>query len=359
MRPYRIVHLTNTMKADGTGLTNSSTDLAIGQARVGHSVAVLCRSADDRMRELLSANGVQLVEGVDASTPNALIRSARASAAQLRRADVLHVHTVRATLVALLGAPYRFATRSVSTLHNPYQRSVAAMYLTTRVVSISAVDRLYVRRRTLGLRDPVVVLNGVLGSPRVPDVESVVAANLPPDSIVYVGALYARKGIDVLLRAMVRIREDVPTARLFLVGNRDNPEIELLAKELGLDDAATFVGFVQDPRTYMKAASVFVLPSRAEGFGNVLTEARSMGTPIVATNVGGIPEALSGGRAGLLVQPEDVESLARAVVSVLTDSDLATRMRVAALDGLEASRVERAVGEYVAVYRSIIKDDRR
>jgi glycosyltransferase involved in cell wall biosynthesis len=353
MRRARIVHLTNTMHLDGTGLTNSTTDLMLAQARSGHSVAMLCRTADEPMRKLLDTHGVELVEGVDASSPMALVRSARVFSRRVREGDVLHVHTVRTTLFALLAAPIRFWTRSISTLHNPYQRSVIAMYLTARIVSISAVDQRYVRRRSLGLRCPAVILNGVLGSGRVAPVESVPAADLPADSIVFVGALYERKGVDVLLHAMVRVREAVPTARLFLVGNRDNPELEQLAADLGLGDVATFVGFSPDPRSYMKAACVFVLPSRAEGFGNVLTEARSCATPIVATNVGGIPEALSGGRAGLLVDPGDADALAAAVVSVLTDPELAARLRAAASEDLEKWSVQRAMRQYDEVYATL------
>lgn len=363
MRPYRIAHLTNAMSWDGTGLTNHTVDLAITQARSGHSVAILCRSADERMRRLLDVHDVRLIEGVDASTPAALLRSARACAPLLRTSDVVHVHTVRATLVAMFSAPWSFATRSVATLHNPYQRSVIAMYLTTRVVSISEADQRYVRRRTLGLRRPVVILNGMLGTPRLPDIASLQPADLPPHSIVYVGALYARKGVDVLLKAMLRVRAAVPEARLFLVGNRDNPRIEQLATDLGVEDVTTFVGFSPDPRDYMKAAAVVVLPSRAEGFGNVITEARSAGSAIVASNVGGIPEALSGGSAGLLVEPEDEEGLARALVSVLTDPVLAERLRAAALAGLESSTVERLARANEAVYASLpgrrgVKSDR-
>lgn len=353
MKHYRIAHLTNTLKLDGTGFTNSTTDLMLAHADAGHTVAVFCLVSDAPLRTLLAEHGIEVVEGLDATTPKALLASARRFARQLRRYDVVHVHTVRTTLLMLLAAPLHFLRRSVSTLHNPYQRSVFVMYLTRAIVSISGADQTYVRRRTRGLRRPTTILNGTLGSGRLPDVESVEPADLPEDSIVFVGAIYERKGVDVLLRAMLRIREAVPTARLFLVGNRDNPDMERLATELGLDDVVTWVGFCPDPRTYMKPAAVFVLPSRAEGFGNVLTEARSTGTPIVATNVGGIPEALSNGRAGLLVEPADEEGLSRAIVSVLTDPDLAARLRAAALDDLEGASVQRAAREYEAVYATV------
>ncbi|WP_180357985.1 glycosyltransferase family 4 protein [Streptomyces sp. NP160] len=353
MRRLRIAHVTNAMALDGTGVTNAAVDLALEQRAAGHQVAVLCRWADEPMRALLDGAGVLLVEGVEAARPSDLQRAVRAAAPVLRRADVVHVHTVRATAVALLAAPARFATRSVSTLHNPYQRSAPLMWTTRRVVSISAADRDLVARRTRGLRRPAVVLNGTVGSRRLPPADALQPVDLGPHAVVYVGALYARKGVDVLLRAMVRVRRELPSARLHLVGNRDNPQLEQLADDLGLGEGAVFEGFSPDPRRYMKGAAVVVLPSRAEGFGLVLVEARSTGVPVVATRVGGIPEALDGGRAGLLVDPEDDVDLARALLSVLTDEALAVRLRLAALEGLERAHVARAAREYAEVYASL------
>jgi glycosyltransferase involved in cell wall biosynthesis len=145
----------------------------------------------------------------------------------------------------------------------------------------------------------------------------------------------------------------VPDVRLYIVGNRDAAEFEHLAVDLGIADCTTFVGFRPDPRGFMRGAGVFVLPSRDEAFGNVLTEARSVGAPIVASRVGGIPEALDGGRAGLLVPPEDPAALAAALTTVLTDeatrTDLVRRSRM----GLKTMSVARFRDEYFQVYRSL------
>ncbi|MGT2425245.1 glycosyltransferase family 4 protein [Amnibacterium kyonggiense] len=173
-------------------------------------------------------------------------------------------------------------------------------------------------------------------------------------AIVYAGALYRRKGVDVLLRAMPRVLREVPDAHLYLVGNRDNPEVEQLAHDLGLEAAVTFIGFHSDPREYMGSAEVFVLPSRAEGFGNVLTEARSMHVPIVASRVGGIPEALDGGGAGVLVEPEDEQRLAAAIVEILRDGSRAADLRRRAGADLDRFRVETAARAYLALYSHLV-----
>ena len=88
----------------------------------------------------------------------------------------------------------------------------------------------------------------------------------------------------------------------------------------------------------------------------MLTEARASGSPIVASTAGGIPEALSNGRAGILVPPADHERLARALITVLQDADLADRLRTAGREGLEYMDVSRAERDYRAVYDSVVTE---
>lgn len=315
---------------------------------------VLCETSDEPTRRLLAQHGVLLKERIGGGSLSAVIRSRRHVAQALRGMDVLHVHTVRSLAVIAMLGPVRSWRRSVSTIHNPHQRSAVLMYLARRIVSLSDANRAHVRRSTLRLRNPAVILNATLGTPRLRSIHALVPVKLPPDSILFVGALHRRKGLDVLLDAMPMILRRVPDARLYVVGNRDDPGFERGAEERGVAHAAHFVGFVPDPRTYMLSASVFVLPSRQEGFGNVLTEARECGTPIVATRVGGIPEALSGGRAGLMVEPQAPSELADAIVSVLTDPNVAADLRRATQIDLDDMRTCRAEREYAEVYADVL-----
>ncbi len=349
-----IVHVTNTLRVDGTGITNIVVDLAAAMADVGHDVRVICSTSDDDTTALLARHRVEVLHGFDTTTPMGFVGALLRARRTLRESEIVHVHTVRATVLALAASPLRFMRRSVATLHNPYQRTVPLMYAAKVVVSISRVDADHVRRWSRGLRTPAVVLNGLLGTPRLPGPPDVLPAPLAGRPIVYVGALSHRKGVDVLLRAMPAVLERVPEAHLYVVGNRDNPAIEALARDLDLDGAVTFVGFQREPRSLMGSADVFVLPSRAEGFGNVLTEARSMGVPIVASRVGGIPEALDGGDAGVLVDPADPEQLGRALVDVLTDQEFAADLRRRAQAGLEVFRLETAAAAYLDIYRRVL-----
>jgi glycosyltransferase involved in cell wall biosynthesis len=147
-----------------------------------------------------------------------------------------------------------------------------------------------------------------------------------------VGRLAPEKGMDVLLQAMALL----PDTRAEVAG--DGPERERLersAHELGIASLVTFAGWVEAPWPDHLAPDVLVVPSRREGFGLVAAEALMAGIPVVASAVGGLPEVLEHGAAGLLVPPEDPTALAGAIQSVLSDVE-STRTRVAR--GLESAR---------------------
>lgn len=322
----------------------------MAQADSGDDVYILCRESDPPLVDLLRGHGVRVV--TSGTAPRRKIGEL------LCRADVVHVHTVKGLFDALRRAPWAYWRKSVSTYHNPHQRSTLLLLVARRVVVLNSRDAKRLSRLN-PLARPTIIRNGVVGSRRVPPVESVQAERLPVRSIVYVGALHRRKGVDVLLEAVAIMRQDMPDVHLYIVGNRDAVEFEQLATELEITDCTTFVGFRSDPRGFMQGAGVFVLPSRDEGFGNVLTEARSVGAPIVASRVGGIPEALDGGVAGMLVPSENPAALAAALKAVLTNEvtrvDLIRRART----GLETLSVGRFRDDYLQVYQSLSTGNRR
>jgi glycosyltransferase involved in cell wall biosynthesis len=339
-----ITHVTNAVRNDGTGITNSVVDLAIAQAGGGEEVRIVCQRSDPDFVSFLRAYGVGVLSADEATHPE--VQQA------IRDSDVIHVHTAKAVLLALRLAPVTYWRASVSTFHNPHQRSTLLLLAARRHVALNARDARLLSRLN-PLARPVAIGNGTVGSKRLSPADEVEAEPLPQLSIVYVGALHRRKGLDVLLGAVARVRLQVPDVQLFVVGNRDDESFEKLAVELGVADCTTFAGFRPDPRGFMRGAGVFVLPSRDEGFGNVLIEARSVGAPIVASRVGGIPDALAGGRAGRLVTPGDVEELAAALVEVLTDDQLRAELSRRAGDQLDDLRIEHFRDQYRVVYESL------
>jgi glycosyltransferase involved in cell wall biosynthesis len=154
--------------------------------------------------------------------------------------------------------------------------------------------------------------------------------SLPPDQemILYVGHLVEHKGIRDLLRAMADVRAARATASVVFLGRGP------LARELRRSAAESEVRVVeavpheQVPR-WMAAADVVCLPSWNEGMPNVVREAHACGRPVVATRVGGIPEAVHRAELGLLVPPRDPSALAAALLRQLADRRFTAEARVA------------------------------
>jgi glycosyltransferase involved in cell wall biosynthesis len=176
-------------------------------------------------------------------------------------------------------------------------------------------------------------------------------------AIVSLGRLRRQKGHDVALRAMTEIAAAEPRARMLVVG--DGPErarLEKLHARLGLAGRAIMTGQREDVPGILAAADCLVAPSRYEGFGLAVAEAMAAGAPVVASRVDSIPEIVEDGVSGLLVRPGDARDLARGVVRVLGDAELARslgergRARVA-----ERFTLDRMLRAYEELYENVLR----
>jgi glycosyltransferase involved in cell wall biosynthesis len=148
-----------------------------------------------------------------------------------------------------------------------------------------------------------------------------VRVNKKTKEIISIANIIPLKGLFYLVKAMKFVQDGT----LLIIG--DGPErkrLEMLLTDLGLTDRVFFLGRVDDRSRlwdYLHQATVFVLPSLSEGCPRVILEAMACGLPIIATNVGGIPEILTDGVNGLLVTPRDEKALANAIKKILNDKD--------------------------------------
>ena len=168
--------------------------------------------------------------------------------------------------------------------------------------------------------------------------------------------LVEQKGIPYALEAMRRIRSDFPRAHLVIAGDGEQAsELRRLASRLGLADRVHWLGWRADAADLMAAFDVFLLPSLREGFGLVLLEAMSRRLPIVASHVGAIPEIVIDGETGILVEPRNVDELAKAMTRLLNDRALRKYMGLLGAARLEEHfSVERMVDGTVAVYEQVL-----
>jgi len=156
---------------------------------------------------------------------------------------------------------------------------------------------------------------------------------LPRDTqiILFFGSLVPYKGPDVLLKSFKKVKKGFPKVKLIFAGRGQMlDELRKLSKELGLENHVTFVGFVDDDLKplYYKASDIFCLPSTtmAESFGIVNLEAMAAGIPIIASNLGGMPDIVQEGINGLLAKPGDFQSLADALTCLLKNEDMRKKM---------------------------------
>ena len=170
--------------------------------------------------------------------------------------------------------------------------------------------------------------------------------------LVCVGRLIPIKGHVVLLRALARARLEVPGIVLDVAGRGPlAPALARYARELGIEEAVRFLGFVSPIEAAFEDAAIVVVPSLGEGFGMVALEAMERRRPVIASAVGGLPEIVADGETGLVVPPADVGALADAIVALAGDLPRAAEMgAVGRVRALAEFTPERCVERIEALY---------
>jgi glycosyltransferase involved in cell wall biosynthesis len=285
------------------------------------------------------------------------------------RPELIHAHSSKAGAVARLA---RAAHPRIPVLYTPhgyafagyFQRSSErlayktverALAPATSIVTCVCEAEARLARTVAPSRRVRVVRNGIAAppagaaDPRVADLR---------DRGPVLGALTLLrpgKGLETLLDATPLVRERHPQAQLAIVG--EGPDLEQLseqARTLGIADGVHFLGQSSDPLSSMRGMDLLVHPSWAEAFPYVILEAMALGLPIVASDVGGIGEALVDGESGLLAPPRDAPALARALSGLLSDPERAARLGRGALARSALFTREAMVERLSAVYAELL-----
>lgn len=153
-----------------------------------------------------------------------------------------------------------------------------------------------------------------------------------PDAFIIgtIAELHKSKGLQYAIEAFAKLAQKDPNMRYLVLGSGDEKErLDGLVKHYGLQERVFLLGFVEDAARFLMAFDVFILPSTTEALGLVLLEAGHAGLPVVASNVGGIPEIIEDGKTGILVQSRDSKGLAEAIKKIIDSPTMRTSLGTA------------------------------
>lgn len=172
--------------------------------------------------------------------------------------------------------------------------------------------------------------------------------------LLAVGRLVVCKDYPTLLEAFAQVVKIRPAHLVILGSGPERESLERLVAKMGLSNQIAFLGFQKNPYAYMKRASVFVLSSLQEGFGNVIIEAMACGTPVVSTDCPvGPGEIITHGKNGMLVPMADHKALAKAILDMLSSPLLREEFSIAGKARAGSFSVKRGVQEYEKIFHAL------
>lgn len=340
MNPIRVAHILPFASIGGTEL--ATLRLAEALAQSGFESILFCPEGADQLQRLYQDHcfNTSTYEQVQPSYSHPLpyLRAAKHLAHQMRRhnvaiahcSDVLAAHFT-ATAGRLAGA---YVLSHVRCQHSDIsRRDQTFLYPVQRFVFVSKNTW-----KTFGIEVPSsrgeVLYDGVpLESLRVSREEARAGYGLPQNVPVFgmASRIHPGKDFETLIRAAKVVADSGLDCRFLIAGdNKGNTvhrehcaKLKALLEETGTSSRFVFAGFQTDMERFFAAIDHFVLSTHAEGLPLVLLEAMSHGKPVIATDVGGIPEIVSHGQSGLLVEERSVEQLAKALSTLLINEALA------------------------------------
>ena len=348
--PLEVLHVLGSAALEATGIARLVATLAAGLDPRAYRLHVSFLGADGPLRGDLARSGMS-VRALDwqggARDPAGARRFWRHIRSQ--RFAIIHQHAG--------GRAVRWVARAASDaslIVHVHGTVLEPTGTRMRPITTREADAVIATSRAVADRFPHPRVRVV--HPGVPPSDvSPVAASLEPSVPIVVGTagrLVRLKGHVDLLRAAAMLERTQPAVRVEIAG--DGPErlaLEDAARQLGLEQRVTFLGWTRDLRPVMARWHVLAQPSLEEGFGMAVLEGMAEGLPVVATQVGGLPELVDDGTTGLLVPPGDPPALAKALQWLMEYPDRRSAMGAA---GRERARAHfsaaRMVGNVAEIY---------
>lgn len=173
--------------------------------------------------------------------------------------------------------------------------------------------------------------------------------------LLFLGRLCREKGIGELFRTIPELRKKYPNIHVYLGGIWEDKALKAEAEKLS--ECVTWLGWIggEEKKRYLNKCDIFVLPSYFEGQPVALLEAMAYGCAIVASETGGIPQMISDGQTGILVMPQDAESLQQGLERVLSDTELCRKLGENARRRVQKDfSIDNNIEELLQIYRKVL-----
>jgi len=357
-------------------------DVAIELARRGHEVHVATTRFDVTTQRQVTGYGVEERDGVvihkleSASLKIGYARFLRGLKNVLMsiNPDIVHSHCLHPHLFQLCKFKPRLKYKLIAELHHPVVAleklsakivfPIAFNYLKTKSACIdyfiahTDIERQWLEEKGIDQNKIAIV--------RLPAISSKLLAYptvpLRNKNILFLGRITEVKGVHILIEAFTHIKRKYPETKLILAGPSDKryeKTLRMIMEKYNLTDSIEFTGPVygENKINLIRSALVFVLPSLKEYTGGVLLEAQALGTPVVATRVGAIPEIVLDGETGFLVEPNNPRELAEAIIRLIEDEELWRRLSTKAREWARNFTLEKRVDELESLYREVLNRD--
>ena len=202
---------------------------------------------------------------------------------------------------------------------------------------------------TFGLKNCVILENGIDTERLKPAITSV---KDHPHTFVSLGRLGERKGTYDLIKAIERVKVQIPDIKCYLAGDGDIDRCKQIVEEKNLKSNIFIVGWADFDRKLelLKKSSVLVLPSYNEGLPMAILEGMACGKAIISTTVGAIPEVINNKENGILIQPGDVKALANALVECSTNTSMVAQMSQNNIKKIDSNYSMKTMHEKLALY---------
>lgn len=172
--------------------------------------------------------------------------------------------------------------------------------------------------------------------------------------LVNVAALTDQKDHATLIKAMAIIIKRFNNFILFIAGSGElKDSLIKLRDSLGLGDNIIFTGFRDDALNLIDFGDIFIMSSRLEGLGTSIIDAMALGKPVIATDTGGIPELIRNAENGILVEKENPDALAKAVIELIENKRLREKISTRAFKDAQNYSIENTVGKTIEIYREL------